>query len=155
MRTSSARLLGSEPAGGDDDAPFDCRPGVRERVAEEGLANVVVVRGRFEDPELPDGEVDLAMTRLTYHHIEERTSYFRRLRVDLSEGGRVAHLDDRHDVAPPIRGLQTSGHGSDPEAIRAEMDEAGYRQVASFDFLPVQSFQIFEPTLSAVEEARR
>jgi predicted methyltransferase len=119
---------------------------LRERVAREGLANVVVVRGVFEDPELPDGEVDLAMTCLTYHHIEERAAYFRRLQVDLSPRGRVAHLDDRHDVGPPIRWLQSSGHWTDPEAVRAEMSEAGYRQVASFDFLPVQSFQIFEPT---------
>jgi arsenite methyltransferase len=128
---------------------------LRERVAGEGLANVVVVRGRFEDPELPDGEIDLAMTCLTYHHIEERAAYFRRLQADLTQRGRVAHLDDRHDVRPPIRWLQSSGHWIDPEAVRTEMNEAGYRHVASFDFLPVQSFQIFEPARPDVQDARR
>ncbi len=119
---------------------------LEERVDREGLANVVVVRGDFDDPELPDGDIDLAMTCLTYHHIEDRPAYFRRLQGDLSSRGRVAHLDDRHDVSPPIRWLQTSGHWSDPAEVRREMAEAGYQLDASFDFLPVQSFQVFVPT---------
>jgi arsenite methyltransferase len=118
------------------------------RVSEEKLANVVVVRGGFDDPKLPDGRIDLAMTCLTYHHIEERPSYFRRLRADLSTRGRVAHLDDRHDVPLPFRWFQSSGHWSDPESVRSEMGAAGYERVAEFDFLPLQSFQIF----ASVEE---
>lgn len=116
------------------------------RVAREGLANVTVVLGRYEDPELPDASIDLALTCLTYHHIEERSDYFRRLRSDLSDGGRVAHLDDRPDVPPPFRWFQSEGHWSDPEAVRLEMAEAGYRLVAEHDFLPLQSFLVFAPS---------
>ena len=116
-----------------------------ERVARESLDNVVVVRGRFEDPELPDGEIDLAMTCLTYHHIEDRAVYFQKLQVDLSPRGRVAHLDDRHDVPLPFRWLQSSGHWTDPASMREEMAEAGYRRMEAFGFLPLQSFQIFVP----------
>jgi predicted methyltransferase len=115
---------------------------LRERVEREALGNVVVVRGQYGDPELPDGGIDLAMTCLTYHHIEGQTAYFARLRRDLAPGGRVAHLDDRHDVGPPLRWIM-AGHWSDPDAIVREMSEAGYRRTASHDFLPVQSFQIF------------
>jgi arsenite methyltransferase len=115
------------------------------QVAEEGLANVTIVRGRYDDPKLPDGSIDLALTCLTYHHIEERPEYFRRLRRDLSERGRIAHLDDRPDVPAPFRWFQSEGHWSDPAAVRREMTEAGYRRVAEHDFLPMQSFQVFEP----------
>lgn len=118
---------------------------LEERVAQDELRNVIVVLGRYEDPELPDGQIDVAMTCLTYHHIEERPGYFRRLRTDLSPRGRVVHLDDRHDVSPPLRWLQGSGHWSDPAAVRTEMGEAGYHAVAEYDFLPLQSFQVFEP----------
>ena len=117
--------------------------GLLERVARESLDNVVVVRGRFEDPELPDGEIDLAMTCLTYHHIEDRAAYFRQLQVDLSPRGRVVHLDDRDDVPPPFRWFQSAGHWTDPASMREEMAEAGYRRVETFSFLPLQSFQIF------------
>jgi len=126
---------------------------LEERVAEDGLDNIVVVRGSFDDPMLPDGEIDLAMTCLTYHHIDGRPEYFGRLRTDLSPRGRVAHLDDRHDAPPPFRWLQSSGHWSDPEALNAEMAEAGYRRVAEYDFLPIQSFQVFEPATATVEQA--
>jgi ubiquinone/menaquinone biosynthesis C-methylase UbiE len=124
---------------------------LRERVAEEDLANVIVVRGQFDDPALPDGEIDLAMTCLTYHHIEGRAEYFARLKSDLSPDGRVAHLDDRHDAGAPFRWLQGDGHWSDPEALHAEMREAGYHRTLEFDYLPLQSFQVFAP--SAAESA--
>jgi predicted methyltransferase len=115
------------------------------RVAEEGLANVVVVRGDFHDPRLPDAGIDLALTCNTYHHIDDRELYFSRLRIDLAPGGRVAHIDHRHDLGPPLRWFQTEGHWSDPEAMRAEMVAAGYRRDQSFDFLPLQSLQLFVP----------
>jgi len=117
---------------------------LRGRVERDSLDNVVVVRGEYEDPKLPDGEIDLAMTSLTYHHIEGQVAYFQKLRVDLASGGRVAHLDDRHDVGPPLRWIM-AGHWTDPDEIVSEMDEAGYRRTEHHEFLPVQSFQIFEP----------
>jgi predicted methyltransferase len=116
-----------------------------ERVARDDLANVFVIRGQFADPKLPDGEIDVALTSNTYHHIEDRAAYFRRLQNDLSPDGRVAHVDERHDVPLPIRWLQTSGHWTEPASMRAEMTEAGYRKVEAFDFLPMQSFQVFVP----------
>ncbi|MBW2291024.1 MAG: methyltransferase domain-containing protein [Deltaproteobacteria bacterium] len=116
-----------------------------ERVSRDELQNVIVVRGQFEDPGLPDGEIDVAMTSNTYHHIDDRADYFRRLQDDLSSRGRVVHVDDRHDVPPPIRWLQSSGHWTEPASMRAEMTEAGYHKVEGFDFLPMQSFQIFVP----------
>ena len=88
--------------------------------------------------------IDLALTSLTYHHIDDRVRYFRALQGDLGPRGRVAHLDDV-DVGPPLGWFQTAGHWSDPEALRREMEEAGYHRLAVFDFLPLQSFQIFAP----------
>lgn len=124
---------------------------LEERVSKESLANVVVVLGEYADPRLPDGEVDVAMTCLTYHHIEDREAYFARLRVDLAPGGRVVHLDDHADVPLPIRWIQ-GDHVSDPHEIVAEMATAGYEHTGAWDILPFMSFQQFEPvrgTLSA------
>jgi arsenite methyltransferase len=122
---------------------------LEERVRHDGLSNVIVVRGEFHDPQLPDGGIDVAVTSLTYHHIEGRPIYFRQLQTDLSPGGRVVHIDDRPDAPAPFSWFQSDGHWTDPEEMRAEMSEAGYHPVESFDFLPVQSFQIFEPIVPA------
>lgn len=115
------------------------------QVEEASLSNVDVILGAYHDPRLPDGRVDLALTCLTYHHIEDRVRYFRSLRTDLARGARVAHLDDRPDAPAPISWFQTAGHWTPPDEIGREMGEAGYRLVDAHDFLPSQSFQVFEP----------
>ena len=114
-------------------------------VARSKLSNVEILLGAYDDPGLPDAGIDLALTCLTYHHIEDRVDYFQRLRDDLSAGGRVAHLDDRPDSPAPISWFQAKGHWTQPSLIASEMGEAGYRSSAVFDFLPAQSFQIFTP----------
>ncbi len=115
---------------------------LRRLVEDEGFDNVEVIFGGYEDPQLPDGMVDLAITSKTYHHIEDRVVYFERLHADLVPNGRVAHLDDRPDMSFPLSWVM-SGHTSDPAVIESEMSAAGYRKVESFDFLYTQSFAIF------------
>lgn len=114
-------------------------------VEDEELGNVEIVLGAYDDPRLPDGGIDLAMTCLTYHHIDDRVVYFERLKADLRPGGRVAHLDDRPDSPAPISWFQGEGHWTDPALILSEMDAAGYAFATDFDFLPAQSFQVFVP----------
>ncbi len=127
---------------------------LRQKVAKQELDNVEVVFGTFEDPKLPDGEIDLAITSLTYHHIEERVAYFQNLRRDLSGMGRVAHLDDRDDLPAPVRWLPSRGHWSNVDEMTDEMDQAGYTRVESHAFLPLQSFQIFAPRTPVAHSAR-
>ena len=115
------------------------------RVAREGFDNVEVVYGAYADPRLPDGGIDVALTCLTYHHIEDHVAYFRALRADLAPDARVVHLDDRPDAPAPISWFQTRGHWTAPARIASEMTEAGYTRTGSFDFLPSQSFQVFVP----------
>ena len=114
---------------------------LEERAAEEGRSNVEVVRGELDDPLLPDGEVDLVFLANTYHHIEERPAYFRRILVDLAPKGRVAivELDDRSWFP------RMTGHFTSADRIADEMAEAGFRLAARHEILDRQSFQIFEP----------
>jgi hypothetical protein len=86
-------------------------------------------------------KVDLAFLCNSYHHIEDRTTYFERLKTDLTSSGRVAVLDLRG--VPLVRLMAPAGHWSSPESIRREMEGAGFQQTRSHDFLPIQSFLIF------------
>jgi len=121
---------------------------LEQRVEDDGLANVEIILGRYEDPELPDASIDIAMTSKTYHHIENRVAYFRNLHTDLAPGGRIVHLDDRPDLPFPLSWI-TSGHTSDPATIEREMTEAGYQRLAEFDFIYPQSFLIYGPAAAA------
>jgi ubiquinone/menaquinone biosynthesis C-methylase UbiE len=115
---------------------------LRERVAQAGLANVDVILGRFEDPLLPDGGVDLVLIVDTYHHLENRPAYFRDLRRDLAPGGRVAVIDFDGRKGWFVRLL---GHLTPREDLFREMAEAGYDVAEEIDFIDRQSFVIFRP----------
>lgn len=114
---------------------------LEERATEEGAGQVRVVLGEYADPLLPDGEIDLLFTCNTYHHIEERPDYFRRVRADLAPGGRVAILE-LSDVSWFPR---TFGHHTPRDRIVAEMEEAGYALAREHDFLERQHFLVFTP----------
>ena len=115
---------------------------LRGRLAEAEIANVELVLGRFEDPLLPDGGVDLVLTVDTYHHIDERPTYFRNLKQDLAPGGRVAVIDYDGRKGWFVRWM---GHYTPREELLREMREAGYEVAEEHDFIDRQSFVIFEP----------
>jgi predicted methyltransferase len=111
-------------------------------VAARGLANVEVIRGGYEDPQLPDGAIDVVLLSSVYHHIEDRVAYMTRLRSDLAPGAHVAILEPRTTWESWLL-LLPPGHGVAPETIRTEMEQAGYRRSATHDFLAAHSFQVF------------
>ncbi len=125
---------------------IDPEPGMVEylgkRAHREGLANVVPVLALYEDPFLPPGRVDRVLIVDTYHHIDDRQAYFRRLGANLAPGGRVA-IVDFHKRPLPV--------GPPPEAklerevVVDEMQKAGFRLAAEPTFLPYQYFLVFEP----------
>ncbi|HUD73351.1 MAG TPA: methyltransferase domain-containing protein [Dongiaceae bacterium] len=113
-----------------------------ERARKEGLRNVVPVLALFSDPFLPPGRVDRVLIVDTYHHIDDRQEYFRRLRTALAPGGQVAIVDFHKKplpVGPPPE------HKLERATVLAEMTAAGWRLAREVTDLPYQYFLIFEP----------
>ncbi len=108
-------------------------------------ANVEVVLARYEDPELPDGTIDVVLIVNTYHHIEDRSDYIARLRGDLAPTGRVAIIEPNGDLSGVLSLFLDNGHTSSAPALIEEMREAGYQPLGSYEFLPTQVFEVFEP----------
>jgi arsenite methyltransferase len=106
-------------------------------------SNVESILGRYDDPLLPDGGVDLILIVNTYHHIEDRPAYFRQLKQDLRPSGRVAVLEPNEDLGGLLRLALDEGHTSSAPVVEEEMREAGYEVAARHDFLPVQIFRVF------------
>jgi len=117
-----------------------------EEAQSRGLGNVTPVRAGEDSPRLPE-PVDLIFISNTYHHLADRTRYFERARDSLRPGGRIAivEYDGRNSG---FFGL-FADHATEPERIRREMEEAGYRVAEETDFLERQSFTIFEPEAGA------
>jgi ubiquinone/menaquinone biosynthesis C-methylase UbiE len=114
---------------------------LEKKVEERGYSNIVVVLGEYDDPLLPDGQIDIVFLCNTYHHIEGRTAYFDRLRTDLKEDGRVAIVDLKG--SPFIKLIGHDEHSTAMESMQKEMRDAHYLEEQVFDFLPIQNFLIF------------
>ena len=107
---------------------------VAKQAAKEGLANVSTVLAGPDDARLPE-PVDLLFTSNTYHHLANRSAYFRGVRErQLAPGGRVAIVEYRPDV---------TSHSTARETIESELAAAGFRLVKSFDYLERQHFLVF------------
>jgi SAM-dependent methyltransferase len=111
-----------------------------ERAKRERLKNLLPVAGTPDDPKLPE-KVDLILLVDVYHHIDDRSAYFRKLRASLRPGGRVAIIDFRRDSPEgPPRAARIA-----PDKVRTEMKAAGYSLAAEHPFLPRQYFLVFQP----------
>jgi len=120
------------------DIELDMTRYLNERAQREGLGNLTAILGEPADPKLPE-PVDLVLVVNTYHHIQERTAYFRQLLGSLNPSGRVAIIDFRkgQPMGPPEK------HRLTPEQVREELDAAGYSLAEDIRFLPNQYFLIF------------
>jgi arsenite methyltransferase len=137
-----ARAVGPEGKVFAADIDAEMNDYVRRRAAELGLGNIETILAEFDDPLLPEDGVDLIFLCNTYHHLSDRTEYFRRARRYLRPGGRVAIVDFRREGGFFIR---LTGHYSDVETIRRELEPAGYTVAAAHDFLSRQLFIILTP----------
>jgi ubiquinone/menaquinone biosynthesis C-methylase UbiE len=111
-----------------------------ERAKREHLENVVAIAGAPDDPRLPE-KADLVLMVDVFHHIENRTSYLRKLRASLKPGGRIAIIDFRMDAPQgPPKAARVA-----PESVIAELKGAGYTLAQEHRFLPNQYFLVFRP----------
>ncbi len=115
--------------------------GLEEERQRRGCTNVSVVRGDADDPQLPDEDITLAFVSSVFHHVDQPSAYFAKLRRDLAPQGRIAIIEGPPD---PLHKLFMPFHFASPEDVASTLQAAGYQHVHSFDFLPMMSFQIFE-----------
>jgi ubiquinone/menaquinone biosynthesis C-methylase UbiE len=112
------------------------------RALKEQTPNVVPVLALPDEPFLPPGRVDCVLIVDTYHHIDDRLNYFRRMKGALAPGGRVAIIDFHKrelPVGPPLQ------HKLARDFVLDEMTQAGWSLAGEKTFLPYHYFLIFQP----------
>jgi predicted methyltransferase len=113
---------------------------LRTRAEQEGTASVVPVLASRNDPRLPPRALDLVLVVDTYHHLDQRLAYLRRLAAALKPGGRIAIVDWQKrplPIGPPPE------HKLAREQVITEMRAAGYALVAEPALLPHQYVLVF------------
>ena len=104
--------------------------------------NAKFIVSKPNDPMLPAGAVDLVFICNTYHHLEKRADYLKRVKASLTKRGRVAIIDFYHDDRSGTLGFPKD-HLVPQETVVKEMAEAGYTLAKEHTFLPRQYFLEF------------
>ena len=114
---------------------------LRTRAEHERTASVIPILASLDDPRLPPHALDLVLIVDTYHHLDDRLVYLKRLGGTLKAQGRVAIVDwQQRDlpVGPPAE------HKLARTQVIEEMRAAGYGLAAEPALLPHQYVLIFE-----------
>jgi 2-polyprenyl-3-methyl-5-hydroxy-6-metoxy-1,4-benzoquinol methylase len=84
-------------AGGGEVHALDVEPQLvsymEARAKKEGLANVKARKVAYDDPQLAPASVDRVLIVDTWHHIDGRDAYVKKLAAGLKPGGRVAIVE--------------------------------------------------------------
>ena len=95
--------------------------GLRSRVRDLGLQNVVISLGEPHDPRLPANSLDVAILVHMYHEIAQPYALLYNLVPALKPGARVGIVDAYRP---------TSEHGTPPRLLRCELAVVGYHQIS-------------------------
>lgn len=101
-------------------------PMISDKEAQAGLDNIQPVLGRFEDPRLPRGDVDVAFFHDVLHHIADRGPYLQTTASYLRPGGRIVVVD--YDMNVP--GVP---HSNQPEMLIGPDQVDGWMRAAGLE----------------------
>ncbi len=106
----------------------------------QSISNITGVHiSKNEIPILPE-KVDFVFTRNVYHHLENRTDYFRKISNLMTPKGQVVIIDYDENFSL----FRLSGHYTKKATIIKELKDANFSLVKDLKFLNKQSFLIFE-----------
>ena len=117
---------------------------LRGYVEEEGVTGVVPVLSEFDDPKLPEGEIDWILLVDVYHEFGNHEAMLAKMRQALKTDGRVALVEYRVEdgTGDHIKG----DHRMSVRQVLSEWIPAGFDLVELHEFLPSQHLFIFQPT---------
>jgi ubiquinone/menaquinone biosynthesis C-methylase UbiE len=121
----AAARVGASGAVYAEDINPDAIDYIKKRAKKAGLANVHTVLGTPDDPDLPAHSVDAVLMLKSYHEIANTTALLAHLTPALKPGATIGIIDRNGDG---------TDHGLMPDVVKREMERAGFREVASYDF---------------------
>lgn len=112
---------------------------IANRAKKEKLENIKVVLGTPDNPKLPEGSTSAVLLLKVYHEIAHPIPFMQALRADLHADARVGIID---------RNGNGTDHGVGRDVVEREMAQAGYKEVAHYDFTKADGqdyFLVFQP----------
>ncbi|MDJ0646831.1 MAG: class I SAM-dependent methyltransferase [Flavobacteriaceae bacterium] len=109
---------------------------IRNRIEKDILENIEIRKIPYDSPNLKEKEVDKVIIVNTYHHIENRPNYFKKVKKGLKTNGELVVIDffkTEIPVGPPLN------HKLAMDSVIDELKKAGYTSFdTKVDLLPYQ-----------------
>lgn len=113
---------------------------MRQKIKEEGIDNIELIKGREMNPNLPENSFDLVLMVDVYHELSYPREIMQQVVKALKPGGRFVLLEYRaEDPTVPIKKLHKM---SQDQAVK-EMKTVGLRLRENIANLPWQHFMVF------------
>ncbi|MDT7830064.1 class I SAM-dependent methyltransferase [Pricia sp. S334] len=118
------------------DVSDEFQEALQQRIEDNNLGNIELRKIPYDSPNLADNEVDMVLIVNTYHHIENRSDYFSKVKKGIHPEGELVVIDyfkKEIPVGPP------ADHKVALNTVKKELREAGYTQLdVNVDLLPYQ-----------------
>lgn len=109
---------------------------LKNRIQENNLSNIETRKIPYDSPNLKEKEVDMVLIVNTYHHIENRSEYFAKVKKGTKPNGELVLIDflkAETPVGPPLN------HKLSMDTVVSELKKAGYTSFnINVDLLPYQ-----------------
>jgi len=107
---------------------------IDNRAAKENLHNIQTVLSHADDSLLPPNSVDAVLLLKTYHEVAKPVTLLQNLRASLRPGAKIGIID---------RNGNGEDHGIGKEVVLKEASEAGFKLLASYDFVKSDNMDYF------------
>jgi len=116
---------------------------LKKKVAKKGLKNIVVIKGKEDDPLFPQGRLDMVFISYMLHHVSNPVAFLKNMRPAFKDQATLVILEQ-----DPAKTKEDDGHFLNKEDLMRIVAEAGYKLDRVEDFLTKDTIYIYTFTRS-------
>ena len=103
---------------------------LNDNAAERELYNITTILGDYDDPKLPEKELDVVVIMDTYHEMKDYMTILEHVKLSLKPSGKVLIIEKLKSHAKnKSREEQVISHTLSPQYVKKELQEAGFKVI--------------------------
>jgi len=112
------------------DVRLDRLETLKSNLKDRELTNVNVIHGDYDDPKLPQNELDVVIIMDTYHEMNDYMAILKHVHASLKSKGRIVIIEKlKTHIKGKSRAAQIDAHSLGPTYVKKELIDAGFKIV--------------------------
>lgn len=101
---------------------------LKETLKTRELRNVDVIQGDYDNPKLPEKELDVVIIMDTYHEMTDYMTILKHVKMSLKPGGAIVIIEKlKSNIKGKSRVEQTNAHSLSTTYVKEELGKAGFK----------------------------